>query len=348
MVEGMKKSLKLLAAVMVLLLLAGCGPKEKRYETSFIGPFDTFTAIVGYAADEETFSVAADIFREELEICHELFDIYNDYDGVSNLKTVNDNAGVAPVAVDGRIIDLLLFAKETYALTDGRVNAAMGSVLVLWHDTRTAGIANPENAVIPPMEELQKAAQHTDIEKLIIDEAAGTVYLNDPAMRLDVGAIAKGFAVQRACDLVRQQTGVRMLVSVGGNVCAVGNKEADGAPWTVGLQDPYGGSEYLHKVRAADTVSVVTSGNYQRYYIVDGIVYHHIIDPETLMPANYFDAVTVMCDDSALGDALSTALFNLPLEEGRALVESVPAAEAMWVKDGQRYYSEGFSSLIKQ
>lgn len=103
------------------------------------------------------------------------------------------------------MIDLLLEAKELYAFTGGRVNVAFGSVLSIWHDYRERGIDDPLSAKLPPMEKLREAAAHTDIDKVVIDEAASTVYLADPEMRLDVGAVAKGYAVERACGRRRKR-----------------------------------------------------------------------------------------------------------------------------------------------
>ena len=246
------------------------------------------------------------------------------------------------MAVDRKILDLLLFSKELYAETGGRVNIAMGSVLSLWHDAREAGIENPEAAALPDDAALKEAAAHTDIGAIQIDEEAGTVYFTDPELRLDVGAIAKGYAAQRVCENAPEG----LLISIGGNVCATGPKPDSGQPWVVGIEDPDDTSRYLHTLYV-DNYAVVTSGDYQRYYTVDGVVYHHIIDPDTLYPARYWRAVTIFCPDSGLADALSTALFTLPQAEGQALLDRFDA-EAMWVQsDGTLVYSPGFRDHIR-
>lgn len=134
----------------------------------------------------------------------------------------------------------------------------------------------------------------------MIDEAASTVYLADPEMRLDVGAVAKGYAVERACRAAEEKGIESLLVSVGGNVRAIGSMDGRGSPWKVGVQNPgmgEGGPQFLCTVGLRDR-SLVTSGSYQRYYTVDGKTYHHIIDPETLMPAAYYTAVSVLTPDS--------------------------------------------------
>ena len=333
-----------------LLGKAGGGDKQlTRYDAQFLDLFDTVTSIVGYAGDKESFTAFAQEFHDELEQYHQLYDIYNDYEGINNLKTVNDNAGIAPVKVDQRIIDLLLTAREMDQKTGERMNVAMGSVLSIWHEYRTAGIGDPAHALLPPMEELKNASRHTDIDKMVIDEEHSTVYLEDEQMSLDVGAIAKGYATEKVCEKLEADGFTHALISVGGNVRAIGAKD-DGGPWKVGIQNPdmEASEKYIHSVNVVDR-SLVTSGSYQRYYTVDGKTYHHIIDPDTLMPSDRYLSVTVLCRDSGIADAMSTALFNMELEEGQALVNSMEATEAMWIlPDGTEEYSEGFRSYMEK
>ena len=327
----MKKCVILL--LISCLLLAGCESaftQAKIFNRTYVGLFDTVTTVLGAEDDEAVFQEKARKIHEELLAYHQLFDIYNDYEGINNLKTVNDNAGIAPVKVDTAIIELLEVCKEYYILTDGKVNTAMGSVLKLWHDGRNSGTLPDEAA-------LTEALQHISFDSVIIDEENQTVYISDPAVSLDVGAIAKGWA----CQQVAENAPSGMLISLGGNVCATGAKYADGTPWTVGIQNPDGG-DYLRKLQITSG-SVVTSGDYQRLYEVDGKKYHHIIDLATGMPSEYWRSVTVICEDSALADCLSTALFLLPLEEGKALAEQCDA-EVLWVNAaGEQFMTASWS-----
>lgn len=328
------------------LLLSGCAgqqkPERKQYTATFLTLFDTVTTITGRADSEEIFEAQAQAIHDELLVYHRLFDIYNDYEGLNNLKTVNDNAGIAPVTVDPSVIDLLLDCRKYWELTEGKVNVAMGSVLYLWHESRDDGINDPANAALPKEEKLREAAAHTDFDQVIIDPEASTVFLADPRLRLDVGAVAKGWSAQQVC----RNAPKGLLISVGGNVCASGPKDKTGTPWVVGIQDPDGGNSYLHTLYVSGG-SMVTSGDYQRYYVVDGKRYHHIIDPETLYPSEYWRSVTIVCPDSGLADALSTALFLLPREEGQKLLDTCGAV-AMWVDgDGNLFYSTGFEELIR-
>lgn len=328
------------------LLLSGCAAAgqsaRKQYTATFLTLFDTVTSVVGQAESEEAFQEKAQAVRDELQVYHQLFDIYNDYEGVNNLKTVNDNAGIAPVEVDEKIIDLLTDCKTYYDLTGGRVNVAMGSVLALWHQAREDGINDPQNVYLPDETALREAANHTSMDDVIVDREKGTVYLADPGLRLDVGAVAKGWSAQRVCE----NASSGLLISVGGNVCATGPKNEEGTAWVVGIQNPDGGEEYLHTLYLTQG-SVVTSGDYQRAYYVNGERYHHIIDPDTLYPGKLWRSVTVICPDSGLADALSTALFLLPMEEGQAILDGC-GAQAMWVNAaGEMFYSPGFEEYIR-
>ena len=336
---------RFLALVLILpMLLCGCtgaGEETKQYSATFLTVFDTVTTIVGRDTSEAAFTEKAQAVHDDLLVYHQLFDIYHEYEGLNNLKTVNDHPGEA-VEVDQAVIDLLTDCKAYYAMTNGRVNAAMGSVLYLWHEAREDGLNDPGNAHLPDADALREAAQHTAWDSVVIDAENRTVTITDPALRLDVGAIAKGWSVQRAAETAP----AGLLISVGGNVCATGPKDETGTPWVVGVQDPEVGDSYLHTLYLTKG-SMVTSGDYQRAYLVDGEIYHHIIDPDTLYPGKLWRAVTVVCPDSGLADALSTALFLLPMEEGQKLLDEC-ASFAMWVDaEGTMYYSAGFEDLIR-
>lgn len=326
------------------LLLTGCviPKKQQRYTATFLTLFDTVTTVVGFAESEAAFTEQAQTIHDSLQEYHRLFDIYNEYEGLVNLKVLNDTAGAGPVTVDKRIMELLADCKTYYTMTGGRVNVAMGSVLSLWHEARSDGIQDPLNAYVPDRTELAEAAEHTDPADIVLDEGASTVFFADPLLRLDVGAIAKGWSVQKVCETAPEG----LLVSVGGNVCATGPKDSQGTPWVVGVQDPEDNSKNLHTLNLSRG-SVVTSGDYQRRYWVGEEAYHHIIDPETLFPGTLWRSVTVICEDSGLADALSTALFLLPREEAQALLDTC-GAEALWVdRAGNRFMSPGFETFIR-
>ena len=342
---------KAVLLVLATILLTGCTmvPKKQetegkktQYQASFLNLFDTVTTILGYAKTEEEFGKITSVIYSELEKYHQMFDIYNEYE-MNNIKTINDQAGIAPVTVEPEIIELLLDCKEYYDVTDGKVNVAMGSVLQLWHERREQGIDNPMEASLPDAAALKEASLHCNMEDVVIDEEASTVYIKDAKLRLDVGAIAKGWATERVCRNAPEG----LLVSVGGNVRATGPKPEE-IPWVVGIQSPFGdNSEYVHTLYV-NRESVVTSGDYQRYYAVDGKKYHHLIDPDTLYPGTQWKAVSVVCEDSGLADALSTALFLLSREEGQKILDNYGAIACWIASEEEIYYSNGFETIIKR
>lgn len=357
--ERMKNRLwkagRLLAAVSVLAAgLAGCqgrlaGTGLEAYDKQYVTYFDTITSVTIYAENKEQFEAYEQIVSSELERYHRLFDIYKSYEGMTNLKSINDSAGIAPVLADEDLIDLLEFSLEQYEKTDGRMDVAMGSVLSVWHDYRERASEDPERAAIPDEPELWQAAEHRNTEDVVIDREASTVYLKDPEMSLDVGAVAKGYAAQRLAETLREAGVEHALLSLGGNVATIGRR-GDGKPWRVGVQNPdLSASEpYLHVVDLED-MSLVTSGTYQRFYEVDGKRYHHIINPDTLMPWDRYQSVTILTPDSALADALSTAVFNMELEEGMAFIEGLEHTEALWVlADGSEVESSGFGAFTEE
>lgn len=289
-------------------------PPQKRI---FYGFFDTVGTFYDHSgAEEETFEARADRVETSLRDYHRLYDIYNEYEGIVNLATLNRLAGTGPQRVDRKIINLLLFAKEMYILTDGEVNIAMGTVLKLWHDCREAGDR------LPSEDELRRAALHTDVNDIVIDEENLTVELLDPEMRLDVGAVAKGYAVEMVASELIEEGVSGCVIDVGGNIRAIGEKP-NGNGWTAGVKNPdreEGG--YVYTLTLKDR-ALVTSGSYERYFDFNGTRYHHIIDKDTLYPSSYYTSVTVMSDNSALSDSLSTALFNMDFERASSLAESL-------------------------
>jgi thiamine biosynthesis lipoprotein len=370
-------------------------PKQSYTYNAIVEYFNTSVTVIGYEATQDEFAKVSQEAVDLLGEYHRLFDIYNEYDGIVNLCTLNKlvDGQHQKLKVDRRIIDMLLYAKEMYTLTDGRMNVAMGSVLSIWHDYRDAGSLQPVDAQLPPMDKLTEAAKHTDINSIVIDEVNSTVWISDPYTKLDVGAIAKGYAVERVAEMLEKNEKTSYALNIGGNIRTIGYK-GNGDKWKTGIRDPKGDMYDYNEYVALVNESIVTSGSYERYYIVytgancrecDWIYYqnigipeqgvspgtrpgkltssvrcpdcgskirrtseefHHIIDRETLMPADRgYLSVSVICKDSGMGDGLSTALFCMDLDEALAFVNSLDGVEAMFVtEDEVKHYSNGFKN----
>ncbi len=337
----MKKIVSILLSGCLLLSLCSCSltQREEKYTATVFNYFDTVISITAYDKSREDFDTKQKLIENELERYDRLFDIYNSYEGINNLCTLNSSAGKSPVKVEGDITELLSYGKRAYEITHGAVNICAGAVLKIWHEAR-------EREELPDMNALKNAGEHIDINSLEIN--GDTVFISDSEASVDVGAIAKGFACDRLREYIKANgLWENYLISLGGNVVAGGYKTDSGnSKWNVEIQNPDLEAKTALEIVSVTDTSVVTSGDYQRFFTVDGVKYCHIINLDTLMPATEFRSVSVICPDSDLADALSTALFILPFSEGWELVKSLDGVEAMWVDNGcEISYTEGFPRI---
>lgn len=338
----MKRLICLVLCFLFVIPLTACKNEYSKYTDYTFDYFDTVISIIGYEKNEADFKVNSEKIKSKFSEYHKLYTIYSRYDDTQNIYSIN-NAD-KPLVVDGKITEMLEFSKKMYSLTNSKVNIALGSVLSIWHDYRNDGLNNPENAKLPPMDKLLKANEHTDIDGLVID--GNNISLNDPEMSLDVGAIAKGYATEKTAQWMEKEGITGYLLNAGGNIRAVGERP-EGEKWKIGLENPDGDENdpYTEYLEISD-MSVVTSGSYQRFYTVNGKNYHHIIDPDTLMPATGYKMISVITESSAVGDALSTALFCMDIEEGEKVLENFENTYVLWVKDnGEKIYSKGFKNF---
>ena len=338
----------ILKLVLISALLCGCSSSKATTSTkittysntSLDEIFDTVYSFTEYTDSEADGKKHYKDSYDILSRCNQLFDIYNDYEGINNLKTINDNAGIQPVKVDSLIIDMLKRSKEFYDLSDGEFDVTQGALLSVWHSYREEGIAlneKNEKGKIPSEEELQAAAVHSGWDKVEINEKDSTVYITDPDVSLDVGGIAKGYAAEVAGQNAEKDGMKSGFLNVGRNIRLVGMK-TDGSDWNIGIADPQGlYSNGIVTITIDGPLSIVTSGDYERYYIAeDGNRYSHIIDPSTLYPATYYRSVSILTKDSGDADCLSTALFTMSIEDGKKIVEKYEketgnTVKAIWV-----------------
>lgn len=333
--------------------LSGCGKNEvyQRFDGTFFESFDTVTRVVMYTQSKSDYERYMDYIESRFWELHRLYDKYNDYDGINNIKTINDMAGIEPVEVEDEIIDLILFSKKWYEIAGDETNIAFGPVLQVWSKYRDIAEADPSEASIPTMEELEEANKYIDIDKIIVDIENKTVFLEDENMYLDVGAVAKGYATELVAKEVEAMGLNSALISAGGNIRGIGKPEDNvRGKWGVGLQNP--DKNIIDTGNILETVfinnmSIVSSGDYERYYYYEDQRIHHIIDSKTLMPGDYHRAVTIVTEDSGVADFLSTSIFLLNYEDGRLLADSLEGVEVLWVtKEGEVLYTEGFKKIM--
>lgn len=280
----------------IVILLSSCsGGSYTEYEFMM----DTNCSITVYSrADRDA---VAPVFARLRELDRAL----DRFNASGDVARVNLSAGQSPVEVSPEVFGLISRAKELCEMTAGAFNPLLGAVSDLW------GFDRAEHESVPSQTEIAGLLEACDISNLVLDADSCSVYIADERARLDLGAIAKGYAGQVASQLLAELGVERAIVNLGGNVTVLGSRE-DGRPWRVGIQNPEadeGG--YFTTVDCSDT-SVVTSGAYQRYFDLDGVRYHHILDPSTGYPAESdISSVTIISPDGALADALSTACFVL-------------------------------------
>ncbi|MDU3199468.1 MAG: FAD:protein FMN transferase, partial [Anaerococcus hydrogenalis] len=316
----------------------------KKYETTIYDYFDTITTFSAYCKNEEEFNKYKDLVEKRMDEYHKLFNNYDKFDGVNNITTLNENAGAKKVKLDKKIIDLLIQGKNWYKETDGDINICYGRVLKIWLDHREAALEDEKNAKLPNEEELNEAGKYKNIDALEIDEKNQTAFINDKNVQVDIGGIGKGYATELIKNELIEKGLKTGILSVGGDVAIIGeNPTKKDGEFKIAVQDPSLSEDHPYSsVVAIKNTSLVTSGDYQRYFEIDGKKYHHIIDPDTNFPSTNFKSVSVMTDDIAKADALSTALFIKDLDEGKKLAEKYKA-EALWIdQDGKTYKTENW------
>ncbi len=328
-----KKTCKLLTVIISLvIILTACTPKST--EQMIVEQDDFVLGTVGkiriYADDEKAGNSAIEkayarivAIENTMSTSIEGSDVYN----------INKNAGNAAVEVKEETMSVIKKAIDYKELTNDVFNIAIGRLIELW------GIGKDWQKV-PNEEEIQDAKNHIDITQ--VELSGNNVMLKDPDMLIDLGGIAKGYAVDEAARVLRENGITSGFVNMGGDVYALGSKP-DGTPWNVGIQDPeIGSGDVIAKVGLIDE-SIVTSGDYERYFIEDGVHYHHIIDPETGSPTrNELVSVTILSQKSVDGDVLSTAVFVMGLEEGLSFIEGLEDIEAVLItKDKKMYATSG-------
>lgn len=271
-----------------------------------------------------------------------VFDTVEDLEGMlsrfiadSEISEINRRAGqwvkVSPLTLE--VIELGL---ELGALTGGAFDITIGAVLDLW------GFGSGEYYV-PTEEELQSVLATVDYRNVEVDKGKSQVRIPRGTV-LDLGGIAKGHIVDQGIQILRNAKVERAFINAGGDISAIGRRQ-DNQAWRVGVQDPENPSE-IRFILPLDDQSVVTSGDYQRFFTYEDVRYHHIIDPRTGYPARGVTSVTIVGDNSATCDALSTAVFVLGWKEGRELVERVPDVEAIIVSSTDVWISPGLAKVV--
>jgi thiamine biosynthesis lipoprotein len=256
----------------------------------------------------------------------------------SETSRVNANAGRTPVRIGERLMNLLLHAREISQLSGGAFDVTFSPVARIWK-------LRPLDPVIPDDEAIARVLKLVGYKDLVLDREAGTAFLRRPGMRIDLGGIAKGSAIDVAAASLKADGFTNVLINAGGDLYAMGAK-ANG-PWMVGIRNPRGARhEAIGRLPLCDR-AITTSGDYEKMIEIDGRRYHHIINPKTGQPADRCVSVTVIAPAAEVADALSTALFVLGPKDGLALCERLDDVEALFVDtDFHMIRSSGFPEIL--
>ena len=317
----MKKLITLLL-IFACLPLSACAKEEKQSAVGFY--LDTVVTLTAYVED-------AQVLQDGLDVCGAYEKLLSRTIEGSDVWNINHAEG-KPVTVSDDTLEILDCAKQVSEISGGMFDVTIAPASTLWDFTSGA-------AVLPDADALAEAAKQVDISKLTIE---GNEVTLPAGMMIDLGGIAKGY-IADAVKLYLEDRGVKSaILSFGGNIVAIGEKP-DGSPWKVGIQDidrPTG--EYM-LVAQNFGGSTVTSGIYERGFDLDGVRYHHILDPNTGWPVqNELASVTIFSDSSMWGDALATSAFALGTEKGLELIESLDGVEALFIaRDRTAFYSSG-------
>lgn len=355
-----KKCLSLILVLVLAIPIAACNNRTEvddyqRYRATFLDTFDTVVQVIGYTKSEEEFNEYSNYIHKEFQRMHKLFDKYNDYHGINNIKTINDFAGNSPVLVNDDLLDLLIFSKSMHEKTNGKLNIAAGALIQVWDETMETALVDPTQSKLPTDEQLQAAVPLIDINHLIIDSTNNTVFLEKAGMMLDVGALGKGYAAEVVGNQLIEMGFRSGVIISGGNWKVLGPpKEIDRNEWRVAIQNPeepyaVGEEGVLFRI-GTDKLSIDSSGDYIRYAMIDEVRVHHIIDPNTLMPGNIHRGVTVLAENGLVADYLSTELYLISYEEGLQLLKDFDAnIHALWVlHDGTIKMTPGMQEVIIQ
>jgi len=334
----------MLLSLFVVFTITGCSLIQQEYEyvaEEFM--MDTFVKLKVYDADkakaEEVAQKALDEFKRIELLTNRYAQEGTAEYAKSDVIKLNLAAGHSPVQVDKDVLAMLSLCKKYNKEFDGAFDVTIGPVVDLW------GFGTEKKSV-PSDEKLEERLELVDSNKMVLDEEKGTAYLVKEKMSLDLGGIAKGYATEQAAQLLRDDGIKKALINAGGNIYAIGEKDKN-IPWMIGIQDPRNPDKIIGILKLKDQVAV-TSGDYQRYFEVDGKRYHHILDPRTGKPASNMMSVTVVADNSALADILSTSFFVMGVEQSLAYIAEHPGVEAVFVTQDKRIiYSPGLEGVIE-
>ncbi|QBD84656.1 FAD:protein FMN transferase [Clostridium tetani] len=320
-----KKSLIYLIIFSLIFMLVGCN-KEEKVITKENYLLDTLIQLKAYGKNSEKAT------NEAMDAISDIDDIMSPTKPTSDVTKINNNAGKDFVKINENTLEVIKTSIKYSKLSKGNFDITVGPLVKLW------GIGT-ENARVPSKEEIDTTLKLINYENVLIDEKNKSIKLKSPKEAIDLGGIAKGFAGDKAREILENKGIKSAYLNLGGNIVTIGNK-TDGTPWNIGIQDPLSDrGEYFGIVRVSNK-SVVSSGNYERFFIKDNKRYHHILNTKTGYPSESgILSSTIISDKSIDGDALSTITFILGLEKSMEIIENIDGVDAIFVTTDKKVHT---------
>lgn len=327
------------ALIAVTLFFAGCASEKRNEPISKSGfYFNTVITVTLYDGGSEAL----------LDDCFALAAKYENYFSRtiadSDISNINASGG-SPVTVHPETKELIEKGLYYGALSNGTFDITIGALSDLWDIPTKALLEETDERMIPQEADIKTAAKTVDYRAVSLD--GETVTLNNPDAKMDLGGIAKGYIADQMKAFLNENGVTSGMINLGGNVLCLGAKP-DGMPYKIGIQRPFDESGACVASVSVTDETVVSSGVYERYFEVDGKRYHHILDTKTGYPyENGLLGVTIITEQSADGDGLSTTCFALGLTDGMKLIESLDNTEAVFITEDQKlHFSSGMGSKI--
>ncbi|WP_138419985.1 FAD:protein FMN transferase [Aquibacillus sediminis] len=332
----MRKNSFFLVLTIVLcafLFISGCANQKQKHESEVNkSPAKQTDFLLGTVVTVKVYDKGKDeVLDKVFNRIKALDEKIADTDG-SEINQINDKAGIEPVKVSGDIYRLVEAGKSYSANANGSFDISVGPLTSLWR-------IGFDDARKPGESEIEEVLPLIDYKQVKLNNEEQTIYLQQNGMKLDLGAIAKGFIADEVIKVLKEEDVTTAIIDLGGNIYVLGNNPTTESPWTVGIQNPFlDRGEIVGKLKESNK-SIVTSGIYERYLEVDGVKYHHILNPKDGYPYfNEIAGVSIISDQSIDGDALSTILFSKGIEGGLEYINNIEDAEAIFISMDQHVY----------
>lgn len=330
MILNRKITLLTAITVMTVLILSGC---QKKASVPKVEPISKTNFLLGTVIeisiyDKKDEAIIDKAFERISEIERKM--TINNAE-TSEIIALNDASGKNEVKLSPDTFYVVEKGKQYSELSNGKFDITIGSIVKLWN-------IGTKYAAVPEKSKLEEAVKLVDYKKLRLNKENLTANLESKGMKVDLGAIAKGYAADEAARILKENGVNHAIINLGGNVMTIGGNP-NGNPWKIGIQDPFNPrGDFLGVVPVKDK-TIVTSGTYERYFEENGKIYHHILDPVTGYPVeNNLYSVSIITDKSIDGDGLSTTSLLLGLEEGMKLIESLENVEAIFITSDKRIF----------